>query len=164
MLTWKYSKKIPLGFYVSFQHASSLETYFLTPTLPIHILCVESKECPGSVHSHLKLPGLLTQIPFIHWFGLWRHSSTSEKLGTILFIHKQIKHEHIYDNCILDLPAQTLENLSNWYPAGQIQWKLPGVFLHCPLSQIKPFSEHSLRTGKSDIAQRGMVRKKATTK
>lgn len=66
-------------------------------------------------HSQMKEPGLFLQTPLMQ--GLDSHSSMSS----------QVFRSGLYIN-----------------PLGQVQTKLPGVFLHCPLSQRRLFSTHSL--------------------
>lgn len=41
------------------------------------------------------------------------------------------------------LPSQVFSSGVYTNPFGQVQVKLPGVFLHCPLSQSSMFSAHS---------------------
>lgn len=47
------------------------------------------------------------------------------------------------------LPSQVFRSGLYTNPLGQVQTKLPGVFLHCPLSQRRLFSTHSLISGKT---------------
>lgn len=46
------------------------------------------------------------------------------------------------------LPSQVFRSGLYTNPLGQVQTKLPGVFLHCPLSQRRLLSTHSLISGK----------------
>lgn len=47
------------------------------------------------------------------------------------------------------LPSQVFRSGLYTNPLGQVQTKLPGVFLHCPLSQRRLLSTHSLISGKT---------------
>lgn len=45
------------------------------------------------------------------------------------------------------VPSQVFKSGLYTNPLGQVQTKLPGVFRHCPLSQSRLFSTHSLISG-----------------
>ena len=131
--------------------------------LPIHCNPVASSVLPD-VQRHTKDPGLFRQSPFTH--GLDKHSLTSgreqnggEMSGLTLrdsfappkemFGEGISSCEHGRNKRGSISPSQTSVWVSKRYPVGQWQLKLPGVFLHRPLSHSSLFTRHSSMSGRS---------------